>query len=193
MTEAEQRPRSSDLPSLRPLPYYTPEQLVADVTARFPSELTAKEERRWCSWRYEWKVPSKDKKGYWTKPPLRGIQQLASSTDKMSWHRFEYVLNLYRKNPTQFDGIGCFISEPYVGLDLDHVRTTSDGVIEPWAANIIKELDSYTEISPSGTGVHIWLRGSLPIARSLDKWGHHVGRVEIYSDTRFLTVTGGVL
>src|SRR5260370_5495941 len=49
---------------------------------------------------------------------------------------------------------------------------------------IIHELSSYTEISPSGTGVHIVLRGDLPPG------GRRQGHVEIYADGRYFTVTG---
>ena len=58
------------------------------------------------------------------------------------------------------------------------------GEIESWAWEIIEELDSYTEISPSGTGVHILVRGELPEGRN------RKGRFEAYDRGRYFTVTG---
>ena len=85
------------------------------------------------------------------------------------------------------DGIGCFIAEPYIGVDFDHVRDKA-GVIEPWAADALKQLNSYAELSPSATGFHVWLTGALPD----DRWRKR-GRVEMYEAGRYFTVTGGSL
>jgi primase-polymerase (primpol)-like protein len=56
--------------------------------------------------------------------------------------------------------------------------------MEDWAQEIISELDSYTEISPSGTGAHILVRGELPEGRN------RKGRFEAYDRGRYFTVTG---
>ena len=58
------------------------------------------------------------------------------------------------------------------------------GEIEGWAQEIIEELNSYTEISPSGTGVHILVRGELPAGRN------RKGRFEAYDQGRYFTITG---
>jgi hypothetical protein len=44
----------------------------------------------------------------------------------------------------------------------------------------------HTEISPSGTGLHIWVKGNLPEGR------HRVGRMEMYDNTspRYMTLAG---
>lgn len=75
-------------------------------------------------------------------------------------------------------------NDPYVGIDLDKCRDPHSGRIEPWAKAIVKRLDSYTEISPSGTGLRIFIRGTLPAH------GRRKGHIEIYSQARFLTITG---
>ena len=61
-------------------------------------------------------------------------------------------------------------------------------MIEPWAQAIIDECDSYTEISPSTKGVHIWVRGKVPAG------GNRRGRMEMYDQNspRYMTVTGDV-
>jgi len=57
-------------------------------------------------------------------------------------------------------------------------------VIEPWAREIIDRLQSYTEFSPSGTGLHILVRGNLPPG------GNRKGRVEMSDSARYFTMTG---
>jgi putative DNA primase/helicase len=81
-------------------------------------------------------------------------------------------------------GIGLMLGDGIVGIDLDHVRDAATGALEAWASEIVDEIRSYTEASPSGTGVHILCLGKLPAGR------RRKGQVEIYSDGRYFTVTG---
>src|SRR5712691_8488682 len=74
--------------------------------------------------------------------------------------------------------------DAFCGIDLDHCRTIETGEIAPWALLIIAALGSYSEISPSGEGVHIWVQGTLPPK------GRKKGSVEMYVWGRFLTMTG---
>jgi putative DNA primase/helicase len=83
-------------------------------------------------------------------------------------------------------GVG-FVLTPeagFVAIDLDHVRNATTGKIEPWAEEIVQTFDTYTEISPSGTGLHLWLRGTLPPG------GRRKERLEVYGEKRYMTVTG---
>src|SRR5262249_12807687 len=84
------------------------------------------------------------------------------------------------------EGIGFVFTEddPYAGIDLDDCRNPETGVIAPWARRIIAVLSSYTEISPSGTGVHIYVQGRLP------GQGRNLKPVEIYDRRHYFTVTG---
>ena len=63
------------------------------------------------------------------------------------------------------DGLGFRFdwdaSAPFAFVDLDHCRNRETGEIEPWALAIISRLNSYTEVSPSGTGLHILDRKSV--------------------------------
>src|SRR5208283_3852718 len=62
------------------------------------------------------------------------------------------------------------------------------GEIEPWALEMIHAIESYSEVSPSGTGIHILVESTLPREGS-----RKVGQVEIYDSGRYFTVTGEIL
>jgi putative DNA primase/helicase len=80
------------------------------------------------------------------------------------------------------------LSEAIGGVDLDGCRDKESGVIAPWAQRWIDSLNSYTEISPSETGVKIFVRGTLP-EMVKESFGSHIG-IEIYSKQPYFTVTG---
>lgn len=132
---------------------------------------------RWVNWRTEvrgdrpTKVPVDPKTGH-----------NASCNDPGTWGTFRDALA--RLNDDTVDGIGLQLRAPYVGIDLDECRNPESGEIESWAQGIIDRLNTYSEISPSGTGVHIVAKGTLPPR------GRRKGHVEMYSSGRFLTMTG---
>jgi len=74
--------------------------------------------------------------------------------------------------------------DPIVGVDLDDCREPDTCEAEPPARDIIDRVDSYTEVSPSGTGFHVLLKGELPQGRN------RRGSVELYDSARYFTVTG---
>jgi primase-polymerase (primpol)-like protein len=59
--------------------------------------------------------------------------------------------------------------------------------ITPWAMDVVRLLAGFTEVSPSGTGVHVWVRAKVPGTRC------RRGQLEIYDDRRFVAVTGRVV
>jgi hypothetical protein len=87
----------------------------------------------------------------------------------------------------RLDGVGFVFTKdgPYVGIDLDRCRDATTGVLEPWAQDIVRELDTYVEVSPSGTGIKLIVRGKLPKGARNRK-----GQLEVYSKGRFFTITG---
>ena len=88
-----------------------------------------------------------------------------------------------------YDGIGFVFTEgdPYCFIDLDK-RIDEQGEIDPQAKEIIDRLNSYTEISQSGRGIHIIVKAKLP------SWaGNRKGKFEIYDKNRYLCITGNVL
>jgi hypothetical protein len=88
------------------------------------------------------------------------------------------------------DGPGfVFASEAGIaGVDLDECRDPETGTIDDWAAQIIARFSSYTEISPTDTGVKIFVRGTL-----LEGERNRSGHVEIYDRGRYFTLTGNRL
>jgi putative DNA primase/helicase len=87
-------------------------------------------------------------------------------------------------------GIGVVLSNGLIGVDLDKVRDPRTGALTAAGEAIVRTLDSYTELSPSGTGVHVLVRGVLP-----DNVKHKAplpggGTIEVYDRKRFLTLSG---
>jgi putative DNA primase/helicase len=106
--------------------------------------------------------------------------RLASSTDPNTWRRFLDARCAYEDG--KCDGAGFVLGDGYVGIDIDHCVV--DGEIDADARAIVDEIGSYTELSPSGTGLHILARGSLPAGR------RRTGRYELYDSGRYFTLTG---
>jgi len=145
-----------------------------------PAELKAI--HQWVVWRYEFI------KGKWTKPPYRANGNgKASSTDPATWSDYVTALATYQKGGVDGIGVALTLDLGIVGVDLDHCYDPQTKSFEPWATTIIDHFRSYTEASPSGTGVRIFLKGKLPAG------GHKKGNIEIYSSGRYLTVTGRAL
>jgi putative DNA primase/helicase len=133
---------------------------------------------QWLCWRAE------ERDGKTTKIPIDPTSaEFASTTDPETWTNFETA-----REQVQFgqeDGLGFVFTEsdPIVGVDLDDCRDSETGQPEEWAKDVIKKLDSFTEVSPSGTGYHVLVAGSLPEGRN------RKGELELYETARFFTVT----
>jgi len=135
--------------------------------------------RQFVCWCYEVRNGKETKVPY---SPLTG--ERASSTNPASWASYEEAVAAYKER--NYGGIGFVFTkdDPYCGVDLDGCLDSETGEIEPWAQDVVQELDSYTEISPSGKGLHILVRGQLPIGRN------RKGRIEMYDRERYFTITG---
>lgn len=114
------------------------------------------------------------------RPPL----PFASSTDPETWRDFDVALHSFEAEHSW--GLGRVITSPYAGVDLDKCRNPETGWITPWARQIAERLDSYTEVSPSLTGIKIWVRAKL--AHSQKRAG-----LEIYRGAQYFTTTGMLL
>ena len=137
---------------------------------------------RWICWRYERTAATNPEK-QWTKVPINAkTGGAASSTNAKTWTTFEQSLAYYQKGLV--DGLGITLGDGLMGIDLDKGRDPESGDLAPWVLEIVKRIDSYTEISPSGLGVHI-----LCFARWPDT-GRKQGQIEAYAEGRYFTVTG---
>ncbi len=136
----------------------------------------------WVNWK---KKPDPNNPEKTKKVPINpGTGKLASVTDPSTWSSFEDAVKRNKKGGV--DGIGFVFTteDTYVGIDLDDCRDVDTGEIEPWAQNILADINSYSELSPSGTGIHIIAIGKLPGN------GIRFGNKEIYDQGRYFTVTG---
>lgn len=123
-----------------------------------------------------------------TKVPRLPFAAGDDHTDPANQTDFETVAE-YDRMVSQW-GVGFVFRAdgPFVGVDLDDCRDPTDGTIDEWALDIVDTLDAPTEVSPSGTGLHIYCRGSLDGALKNDTRG-----IELYDRERFFTVTGAWL
>jgi putative DNA primase/helicase len=143
-----------------------------------PDELKAL--AQWVCWRWE------KRNGKPTKPLFNpNTGRHAKSSDSTTWVTFQEALRAYG-NGENYSGIGFVFSanDPYCGVDLDDYRNPDTCKIDPWAEQIIARLNSYTEISPSGKGFKIFLRGTIPPG------GNRKGQIEMYDKGRYFTLTG---
>lgn len=111
----------------------------------------------------------------------------ASSTDPRTWTDFESALSYAREHDLGL----CFAfvqDGGLCGVDLDDCREPLKGRLEPWAEDLVRSLNSYAEVSPSGKGVRIFVRGLLPHGKNWNRNGS-----EAYDHDKFLTVTGAHL
>ena len=139
-----------------------------------------KQLKQWVCFKLEYNE-KKGKHDKIPKDPKTGYN--AKANDPATWSDFQTAVKAVSKYG--FDGIGIEFANGIFGVDLDNV--VKDGKLTPEAQDIIKTLDSYTEYSPSGTGVHILCKGTIPPK------DRRKGNIEMYSEGRFFTVTGNVL
>ena len=146
---------------------------VVDV---LPAELRAC--AQWVVWRVELR------NGKPTKVPYAVDGRPASTTDPSTWAAFHEAVSCLRQGDVAGIGFVFTAADPFVGVDLDGAIDGDQAA--PWAAEIVAELDSYTEVSPSGRGLHVLVRGELRAA------GNRRGPVEMYDRERYFTMTGRV-
>ena len=153
-------------------------QLLSVKAEGIPEELKARPQ--WVVWkavgeRLE-KIPYSAKSG-----------RKASTTDLLSWSSFEEA-NEALGSGQNYSGLGFVFSsgDPFAGIDLDGCVDPQTGEVAAWAMEIVRYFDSYTELSVTGTGIHVIVKGLEVPNRRKDE-------LEVYSSKRFFTVTGHLL
>ncbi|MFC5368584.1 hypothetical protein [Salinirubrum litoreum] len=134
---------------------------------------------QWVCW------TTQERGGKVTKVPLDPTSvsgAYASTADSATWGSFDSALQ--RATASDVDGIGFVFTsdDPFVGVDLDDCRDETG--LSDDAVEMVTRLHSYTEISPSGSGLHVLVRGSLP------EGPRRKGGVEAYDEARYFTMTG---
>jgi putative DNA primase/helicase len=150
------------------------------LTERFASGLLSELQplQQWVVWRAE-----QDREGKQKKVPYNPNRQLAhaSVTVPRSWGSLDQALSALQSGT--YTGLGLVITPPLAFLDLDHSYDNTTGTItDPQAHELVRTLNSYTEVSPSGTGLHVFAYGNLPGR------GIHTA-IELYGKDRFTTIT----
>lgn len=171
--------------------------------ANVPAEL--RERNQWVGWVYE------QREGKLTKPPRDpkaepryGAGRGASTTEPTTWGTYEEACEAVERGDAIGIGFVFRADDPYCGFDFDkvlkqHAITDIEGRITIEIPRIITTAQEaidllrpygYAELSPSGTGLHIILNGSLPRLQAKPKKFPGGWAVEAYSTERYFTVTG---
>ncbi len=161
---------------------------VEELTQKYkdvPKQL--KDLRRWVGFKVEQMSNGKTTKRPYN--PLNGV--LARVNNHLTWSNFEIAIKGCVKY--EFDGIGFVLGDGIFGIDLDnHVDENGEVPMtqeefQTLANEFISKLNSYSEYSQSGRGVHIICQGTLP------KGARRKDCVEMYDSNRFFAFTGNVI
>jgi hypothetical protein len=134
-----------------------------------------KQANQWLAFRVTWNPAAE----HFDKTPLNSRGQVENN--HQGGESFATMLEYVKRNPSTV--LGFYVRPPFIAIDLDDAVKMEIKDIAPWASQIIREIGSYTELSPSGSGIHIIGLGTKPGNKS------KIGSVEIYTDKRALTVT----
>lgn len=151
--------------------------------SQVPVEL--RELSQWICWRFA------ERDGKETKLPVSpetGVE--VAVTDAAKWVSFERAVDRAGVR-NDIDGIGFAFRDGggLVGIDLDDCLT--DGQLSEFARGVVQRFPgTYAEVSPSGQGLKLWVRGEVPVAP--DKTGRKIPKrgLEVYCRGRYFTVTG---
>ncbi len=147
---------------------------------------------QWVLWRLEERKPG-DKP---TKVPYQANGSKAKANEPATWSSFAEICVAFDMG--NYSGIGFEFdaSDPFCGIDLDGCRDPQSGRIADWARDILAMMATYSEVSPSETGVKLFLRGKLPWATgkkkelNVDKICEKNPAIEVYDHGRYFAATG---
>lgn len=157
-----------------------------------PAELTAMEQ--WVCWDYQRDDVDSHAKD-WTKVPISVHGGFGSSTDSDTWTDFDEAVDYDADTYDSTDGIGIVVSknDDLIGIDIDDCRDPDSGEVVDEVQDLIDQTGSYTEVSPSGTGLRtfVFAEDGWPVgANQTDEIGGDGVELEVYEWGRYLTVTG---
>lgn len=129
----------------------------------------------------QWVCATKD-----SKIPMKATEpKAASSSDPTTWSSYEEALESVKDGNYQYLGF-VFDNNGIVGIDIDKGFEDEHNVIlNEMTYEILTKCHSYTELSKSGRGFHIFVKGTLPFMGKNNNKG-----LEIYQDGRYFVMTG---
>ena len=149
----------------------------------------AKERALWCLWKYE------EREGKQTKVPYRTNGMRAASDNPETFTSFDQAVAAYQKGG--YSGLGLGIFNGFCAVDIDHcIDNDAPGgsKLSGMAQDIIDTMDSYTEVSPSGTGIRILFKAKgFPYDKSKYYINNQKRGLEVYIEgatKKYVTVTG---
>ncbi len=150
--------------------------MSGNLFQNIPEELRAL--KQWVVWKYEDVGAAKP-----TKVPYSTSGALANVNEKATFSTFSECVS--RLGNSSYSGLGFVFTDqdPYSFIDLDDAE--GDDAILQRHLKVYHEFDSYSEVSPSGKGLHIIVKGTVPAGRRRSK-------IEIYPSQRYATMTGNV-
>ena len=131
-----------------------------------------------------------------TKVPFQIDGTPAKSSDRATWATFDKALAAFNRGGYAGLGFVFAADDEFCGIDLDGCRDPATREVAPWAKAIIKALDSYSEVSPSQTGVKVFCRAKSPMDSGkkksvlTDKVCGKEPAIEVYDKLRYFAVTG---
>jgi putative DNA primase/helicase len=123
----------------------------------------------------------------------------AKANDPSTWGTFAQAVRfLEARSNNGIRTIGFEVGQsPFTGIDLDHCRNPETDEVEPWATKIIQTIDSYTEVSPSGRGIRMFVNSGddfPPVNKKTGGLGEsRKGVIEIANTGKYFSVTGNHL
>lgn len=155
---------------------------------KIPAELAQRQQ--WVLWRFEWD----EKRSAWLKVPYyvgggRRSGDQGSDRDRQRLATLPVVRTAFQRKEGQPDawsgiGFGFLPGDGLIGIDLDKHVDPETGAMSDRCKKIIAAFNTFTEISPSGTGVHLYLQGHTHTAKD-----NSIG-VEMFCEKQYFTVTG---
>lgn len=146
-----------------------------------PAEL--RDLKQWVAWQLEPR-PGQPKP---TKVP-KNTRGNAATTRPEDWMTFAEAVALAKEKG--YSGVGFVFTknDPYVGVDLDGLLDAKSLAMTPAAKDIVQTLaPAYVEISQSGKGIHVIVKGVLP------EGARRKGPIEVYSEGRYFAITGNIM
>jgi AAA domain len=166
-----------------------PESVCGDLR-NLPSALTSLVKiPHWVLWRWK-QTKNKADEVKWTKVPYQPDGTNAKNNDPKTWNSYTVVVDAMPK----FDGIGfCLFNSDFGAFDIDHCRNPQTGELDPWAADLVERVASYTEVTVSGTGLRIIGEGSGPKLHRKLPVSNGVSLEAYRKAERYIVITGNPL